>query len=513
MEWTFGDYVLNSDRAELAGPDGLVAIEQKPLELLFFLAQNADRVVTKDDVIDHVWGGRIVSDATISTAVKQARRAVGDTGSDQKIIKTIHGRGFRFIAGAPSASPRKLQEPSLEAPIGSAKPSIAVMRFQPFGGDQIGATVADAIPSEIITSLSRLHWLQITARGSSFRFSPDEIVPEEVGPKLNARYLVSGTVESIGNMITITVDLLSSADGRQLWSDRFAFAASDAQSARGGIVSSVISALELVVPRVEAEHTKDLPATSFDAWSHYHLGLRHMYRFSHEDNQRAAEHFKEAIALDPDFSRAHGGISFTYWQQAFMHFGDDRRELLNKAAEFARNALTADGEDPFANYNMGRAMWLSGDLDAGVDWLNRAVYVNPNYAQGHYTRGLTLLLSGEPDAAIGSAEKAMALSPLDPLFYAMLSTRAMSQLALGNNDAAVRLTNKAVNSPGAHFYIQMIAATAQELAGEHTRAERTARLVKNEMPSANKEMFFQAFPFAQGETRDMMSKSLERLGF
>lgn len=316
MGWAFGDYVLSRDRAELAGPDGPVHLEKQTLGLLIFLVENAGRVVSKDDIIDAVWGGRIVSDATVSTAIKQVRRAVGDSGSAQNTVKTIHGLGYRFVApvsqgtapAAPSPATTDENHPpadDLPSPIGADQASLAVLRFQFLGAETgvTGPTLADAIPAELILSLSKLRWLHIIARGSSFRFDPATALPEEVAARLHVRYIMTGSVEAIGSMLTISIEVLSAADGSVVWSDRYATELSEIHIARRDIIASVVSALEIHVPKFEADHARRLSPDQLDAWSHYHLGLRHIYRFSAADNDIAATHFRSALELDRDFAR------------------------------------------------------------------------------------------------------------------------------------------------------------------------------------------------------------------
>jgi len=522
MEWSFGDYVLSRDRAELLGPDGPIRIERQPLELLFLLAQNTDRVVTKDEIISVVWEGRIVSDATISTAVKQARKAVGDNGTEQSVVRTVHGRGFRFVASMHgSAQPASVREPeppqepsgAAQPPIGTAQASIAALRFRFLGSGRPGPEIAEAIPAELISALSRLRWLHVIARGSSFRFDPDAVVPEEIAQQLHVRYLLCGAVEAIGDTLTITVEILSAADGVLIWSNRYATTLSEIQHARHRIVSSVIAALELHVPRFEAEHARSLTPAQFDAWSHFHIGLRHMYRFNVIDNRVAAGHFRAALELDAEFARAHAGLSFTQWQGAFMQFGEDRKLLLHDATAAAQHALEIDPNEPFASFCMGRALWLEGDFEAGLGWLERALTINPNFAQCHYTRGLSMILGGATGEASAALDTAMALSPLDPLLYAMLSTKAISNIASENMDEACRLAVQAVHTPGAHFYISMIAAMALELNGDRDRAARYHDDALGKKPGANAGMFFQAFPFGNRELRSKLSGSLRRLGF
>lgn len=514
MEWRFGEYVLNRSRADLTGPEGSVRVEKLPLELLFLLAENYGRVVTREEIVKAVWGGRAVSESVISTAVKQARKAVGDTGASQSIIKTIHGRGFRFVAPLlPPACVSAADAPGTAEPaaIGSEMPSLAVLRFQLHGEAFSRHELGDGIPAELIASLSRVGWLHIIARASSFRFDPDSHNPEEIGRQLGVRYLLTGQIIFLGERLTITVELASAGDGALVWSERYTVPLHEVQMMRRDIVASIVGALEIHVPKFESEHARRLSPGQLDAWSHYHLGLRHMYRYNEADNLIASSHFRSAIELDGEFARAHAGLSFTSWQSAFMQYGDDRRQWINLAVGQAARALEIDGHDPFANFSMGRARWLEGDVEGGIDWLDRALTINPNYAQCHYTRSLSRLLAGAPLDAQQGADRAMRLSPLDPLLYAMLCTKGLSFMATGQFDEARRFAEQAVHVPGAHFYIFIVAAVAHELAGDRNAAEAWCEKGLACRPDLTAPMFFQAFPFKQPAMRSLFGEALSRL--
>lgn len=518
MEWRFGEYSLNASLIELNGPNGPIPVEKLVFNVLLFLLENADRVVTRDELIETVWDGRIVSESTISTVIKQVRKAVGDDGSKQAVIRTLHGRGFRFVAPVHqkrAAQPKTTDAPDAEPaekPIGTGRPSLAVQRFSLATDDQTASGIATALPAEIISSLSRMRWLHMISRGSSFQFDPKHTSPEEIGRRLGVRYLVTGLVERAPNALHVTVELLTTADGVLVWSNRYELGLSEVQLGRDEIVSSIISALDLEIPRNEARASKLLTAAEFDAWSHFHIGLSHIFRFEQQHNHIASEHFDAALALDPEFSRAHSGKSFVHWQNAFMNFGEDRAQLINKAVEEADQAILLDPNDPFAAFNQGRVRWLEGDLAGGVDWLSRSLMINPNSAQSHYNTGLLQLLSGEASEGLSSSKTAMSLSPLDPLNYAMLSTQSMAALVSEDFENAAALAGRAVQSPGAHFYIKLIAAVAHECAGHRETAAKLVQRARAQRPDASVEMFFRSFPFARPEDRRRISAAFASLG-
>jgi len=329
---------------------------------------------------------------------------------------------------------------------------------------------------------------------------------------LNVRYLVTGFVEHLPNSLNVYVELLSTADGSLIWSDRYSMGHAEIEVGRDAIVASIVSTLDLEIPRNEAEATRVLSDTEFDAWSHFHIGLAHIYRFDQQHNRLASEHFDAALALNPDFSRAHSGKSFVHWQNAFMNFGSGRAGFLRAAAKEAERAMSLDPQDPFAAFNLGRAQWLEGDIAAGLEWLNRALKVNSNSAQSHYNKGLLQVLNGASAEGNSASITALSLSPLDPLRYAMLSTQSMAALLEEDYEQAAFLAASAVQSPSAHFYIRLIAAAAHELHGDRTGASALLQPALEQQPDVSQDMFFRAFPFAKSQDRQRLHQAFLALG-
>ena len=255
MIFIFGDYELDSLKAELRRDGEAVPMERQAFDLLMLLADNAERVVAKDEIVEKVWDGRFISDSSISTAVKHVRRAVGDDGARQEVIRTIHGRGFRFAAPvtrqAPAMPAAEVPQVAPEAPGAADRPegpSIAVLPFAVFGSGTITPAIGDALPAELIAALSRLRWLFVTARGSSFRFRDGATPPSVLRQALGVGYALTGTVEVMGEMLTIAADLTRTDSGAVIWSDRYTTAIGDIMEARSRIVGDVVAALEVHIP-------------------------------------------------------------------------------------------------------------------------------------------------------------------------------------------------------------------------------------------------------------------------
>jgi TolB-like protein len=521
MIYRFDDFELDLDRGELRAAGQPQPVEPQVFALLALLIQNRERLLSQDELIEKVWDGRVVSDSAISSRIKLARQALSDDGKAQRYIRTVHRRGFRFVADVRvlSSSPRTVQQPEPEAatagaapPDPTGRPSIAVLPLQLLGDPGPYAAVADALPHELIAELARLRWLFVIARGSTFRLRGADTDPLEVGRLLGARYCMSGTLEVTARRLVITLELTDTRDGGLVWAERFAGTVDDVHLLREQIRTQLLAALEIQIPLHEAAQARLTVTENLDAWSAYHLGLQHVYRFNRADNAEAARLFEHAIALDPGFARAHAGLSFVHFQTAFLHQNDDVAGERQQARQYATRGLELDPLDPFVNFTMGRSYWLEGDLDTGLSWLERATSLSPNYAQGHYARAWTESLSCKESVAHEHVELAMRLSPLDPLRYAMIGTRALAYMSTEDFADAADWAERSARSPGAHVLIAMIATAAHALAGHDQQAAEWAANVRRRNPALTREDFFRAFPMRSLAARTKVDAALARFG-
>jgi TolB-like protein len=526
MMYRFGQFELDLAAVELRSDGKVVDLERQVFALLALLVENGERMVSKDEIIEKVWDGRIVTDAAVASRVKSARAALGDDGKSQQLIKTIHGQGYRFVAPArairsPAAAAASDAAAGKESSVAElvqrldrlSRPSLAVLPFRFVAGEERYAALANALPDELIADLARLHWLLVTARGSSFRVRAPDADFGDIGRLLGVRYYLSGTIEASADRLVVIVELVNTADGAVIWAERFAGRVDDVHTMREQIRAQVLVALELRIPLHEASLARLAPVGNLDAWSAYHLGLQHLYRFNRVDGVAATALFRRATEMDPTFARAYAGLSFVHFQNAFLHYTDDIAGDISAARRFAERGLELDPLDPFVNFTMGRTYWLQGDLETGLGWLERATDISPHYAQGIYARAWTEVLSGRAEEARQHVDLAMRLSPLDPLHYAMLATRAFTHIALTEDEQAAHWAERGARSPGAHVLISMVASAAHALAGDGARAAFWAANVHERSDSLTRRAFFRAFPMKSEPMRARLDRALAKVGF
>ena len=313
VQFSFGNYALDVDRRELRRGSEQISVGPQVFDLLVYLVKNRERVVSKDDLIESVWGGRIVSESTLTSHINAVRKAVGDSGEEQNLIRTIARKGFRFVgdiseerpAVTAKSSPAGQADPKRALPLPD-KPSIAVLPFQNLSGDPEQDYFADGVVEDIITALSRMRWLFVIARNSNFTYKGRAVDVKQVGRESGVRYVLEGGVRKAANRVRVTGQLIDASTGAHLWGDRFEGALEDIFDLQDQVTTSVVGAIAPQLEQAEIERAKRKPTENLDAYDYYLRGMASYYRRTREAITEALPLFYKAIALDPDFASAYG---------------------------------------------------------------------------------------------------------------------------------------------------------------------------------------------------------------
>jgi DNA-binding SARP family transcriptional activator len=372
-------------------------------------------------------------------------------------------------------------------PAATGAPRRAAICIMPFVDRTPSSTargaLADGLTEDIITRLAKLRVLFVIARGSVFALRERDIPPDEAGRLLNVEYVASGSVQRHGGRIVVTAELADTKVSRIVWTDEFTSKLDDAWRVPDEISNQIVASIAEEIEAAERNRAILKPPNSLDAWEAYHRGLWHMYRFSSDDNDRAAHFFQMALRQDPTFARAHAGLSFTHFQNAFLLRPADRQREIERAYDTAANGLIADDRDPAAHWAFGRALWLRGSQEEALREIEEALRLSPNFALGHYTLGFMHGQSGDPRVAIASADYSRQLSPFDPLMFGMLCSRALGHLRLGQYQDAADWAVKGAARPNAHVHILGIAATCLGAAGRIEEARHVVTSLRKTAPA------------------------------
>ena len=382
-----------------------------------------------------------------------------------------------------------------EVSSGARRASIAVMPFADWSADRVERGGAgDALAHDVITRLAKLRSMFVIGHGSVFALHERHIGPEAAGRMLNVDYVVSGSVRILGRRLTVHVELAETRTARIVWAEVFDHALDDAFVVLDEIGNRMVAALAAEIETIERNRAILKPPNSLDAWEAHHRGLWHMYRFTKADNARARHFFETAVRLDPGFARAHAGLSFTHFQNAFQGWAK-REPEVERAYAAAGRSLAVDDRDPTAHWAMGRALWLLRRHEQSVLELQSATELSPNFALGHYALAFVQSQGGDPQAAIAASDHSRSLSPFDPLLFGMLGARAMALVRAGRFEEAASWGVKAAARPNAHPHIHAIAAFSLALAGALDEARSYAATIRKMLPRYSAADFLGAFHF------------------
>jgi len=419
-------------------------------------------------------GGICISQTVLDHVKGKVPFEVEDVG--EQALKNIDRpvNVHRVIVGR--AAPRAASEaPALPLP---DKPSIAVLPFQNLSGDPEQEYFADGMVEDITTALSRIRWLFVIARNSSFTYKGRAVDVKQVARELGVRYVLEGSVRKAASRVRIAGQLIDGSTGAHLWADRFEGALEDIFELQDQMTASVVGAIAPRLEQAEIERAKRKPTGSLDAYDYYLRGVASFYRRTREGTSDALRMFYRAIELDPDFASAYGGAARCYCLRKVSSWMIDRGQEIAETARLARRAVVLGKDDAAALSAGGLALaYVVGDLDAAAGFIDRGLALNPNLATAWIDSGWARIWLGERDAAIEHLARAMRLSPLDPLIGRMQAAAAHAHFFAGRYDMASSAARMALQaSPDSHLALRG-AAASNALAGEPEQAQKAlARL-------------------------------------
>ncbi len=501
MQFLFADHTLDTNRRELHRGCARIAVEPQVFDLLTYLVQNRERVVSKDDLIASVWGGRIVSDSTLASRINAARKAVGDSGAEQKLIRTMARKGIRFVAAVriqpegggpanaavpPPGEPGGVTEPSRSAgsPVlpPSDRPAIAVLPFVNMSEEPEQDYFSEGISEDIITALSKLRWFMVIARNSTFSYKGKSVPMRQIAEELGVGYLVEGSVRKSGERVRITAQLNDVATGSQLWAERYDGNLADVFAVQDEITEAIVAAIEPQLYAAENFRAQRKAPESLDAWDLVMRALSHYWRVTREDNLAAQRLLEQAIAIDPNYAQALAvlAVSLTFG----THMGwEDRATAVPPAERAALAAMRADGEDPWAHLALGSVYVYQGRIEDALAVFETALRLNPNFslAQGYY--GLVLSWMGRWREGAEAAQRALRLSPRDPFCAIYQGVAAYAAYVGRDYDEATRLSRESIRQRNDFTGGLRVLTAAAAMAGEIALAKATLQELRRVHPN------------------------------
>jgi len=477
--YRFDRFVLDVARGALAVDGVECPLRPKSLALLKYLVENSGRVVSRDVIMQAVWPGVFVTEDSIAQCIKDIRRALGD--EQQRLVRTLPRRGFLFAAGARSDATADEQAPLQRSgdtsgdPAIPQKPSIAVLPFINLSGDSEQGYFADCITEDIITELSRFSELFVIARNSSFTYKGKAVDVRHVGQELGVRYILEGSTRRVGDRVRVTAQLVEAATGAHRWADRYDRKLEDVFAVQDEVARTIASILVAHVNRAEFERTSLKSPASWQAHDYYiraaGILMSFWSSFKREDVYEAQRLFRQALAVDPNYARAHAQLTII---DSILYSWSLDTDYLNpavidRAVHSGRTAVQLDPELPLAHCCLVVPLSQKGQHEAAVVAIDKALALNPSYTEPRFIIGL--IWAGEHRRAIELARTHMRAdpfySPFAPLWL------GLAHYMLENyGDALPPTLESLARTPNARGPHQQLAMTyAQMGRKEDARAE------------------------------------------
>jgi TolB-like protein/cytochrome c-type biogenesis protein CcmH/NrfG len=512
----FQDHLLDTDRRELRREQVPVAVEPQVFDLVVHLMENRDRVVSKDELIDKIWHGRSVSESTLTSRINAARKAIGDNGANQALIRTIARKGFRFVGdvrtqlgAVPPELGRLAQAPqALALP---DRPAIAVLPFTNMSGDRDQDYFSDGISEDIITALSKLRWFFVVARNSSFVYKGRAVHIHEVARELGVRYVLEGSVRRSGDRVRISAQLNDVSTGSHLWAERYDRELADIFAVQDEITEAIVAAIEPQLYAAENFRAQQKPPGSLDAWDLVMRALSHYWRITREDNTAAQALLEQATALDSAYGKALGLLATSHIFGAHMGWAD-MAATVPVAERAALAAVEADREDAWAHHGLAYTYLFRRRFDDALAEFELTLTLNPNFAMAHAFYGVTLCYAGRWQDGDVAARRALRLSPRDPLAAIYCGVAAYAQFIGRNYEASIQLARESMRQRADFVGAHRVLTAAAGMLGDTQLAASALQGLHRTQPGLSLAWLTRELPMLRAEDREHYLEGFRRAG-
>ncbi len=487
--YTFGPFRLDVAAGILFRGREPAALGQRAVALLSVLVEAAGAPISKDRLIERAWSGLAVDESNLAVQIGAVRRTLAEEPGGEHWIETLPRRGYRYTgpaiatedpgveAAAPDAQPAPA--PALALP---DNPSLAVLPFTNMSDDPEQEYFADGMVEDIITGLTRIKWLFVVARNSSFTYKGQSVSVSQVGRELGVRYVLEGSVRKAGPRVRVTGQLVEAETGAHIWAERYDRPLDDIFAVQDEITLNVVGAIEPSLREAEIERVKRKRPENLDA---YDLVLRALPRVSLAMPAEAAQAvplLERALVIESDYAFAHGLLAWCH--EIFFIRRGFKQESRDAAIRHARAAL-AYGRDHATALALGGFVIsvIEHDRATGLEAFEQALTVSPSSSFALFFGSSALAYAGEAERAIDWAERALRISPFDRLNYTAYHALAVGHFMRGRYDEAAHAARRAVQSiPNFSGSQGLLAATLAKL-GRVEEAKAAARQVLALEPS------------------------------
>jgi TolB-like protein len=501
---SFGPFRIEPRRGLMEGAKD-VRLTPKALELLAYLAKHPGEVVSKDELFEAVWPRTEVGDAALVTCIQELRKALHDDARDPRFIETLYRRGYRFIAKLPAAErpvSHDSERPALPLP---DRPSIAVLPFSNMSDDPDQEYFADGISEDLITGLSRIRWLFVIARNSTFVYKDRAVDVKQVSRELGVRYVLEGSVRRAGKRLRISAQLIDAVTGAHHWAERFDRELGDIFAVQDEITRNVVAAIEPRLLAAEGVRAFSRSADNLGAWELIARAQTQVARLTRSDNAAATDALKQTVRLYPDYAPAQSLLGFCLVFAAHMGW-IDRDQGLRAGREHIARAIALDDCDPWGQTAFGYCSMMERRTAESIAAFRRAVTLNPNSAVANCYLSHGLAFAGQDREAIERGEDAVRLSPFDPEMAMFLGGISVAHYVAGRFSEAAKCTEEILRLRPGFQGAQRLRCASLAQAGYTDEARALLATLRREHPELSIAWVRASVPY---QTPELMERFLE----
>jgi adenylate cyclase len=440
-----------------------MAIGSRALDVLGVLVGRAGDLVSRDEIIAAVWPATVVEDNNLNIQIAVLRRLLDHGQLEGSCIQTVAGRGYRFTAAvtrvaAEASTYAAALLPGAVPPLPDG-PSLAVMPFQNMSGDPEQEYFADGMVEEIITALSRIRWLFVIARNSSFTYKGQAVDVKQVGRELGVRYVLEGSVRKAGQRVRIAAQLIDATNGAHLWADRFDGSLEDVFDLQDKVASSVAGAIEPTLQEAEIRRSSERPTTDLTAYDLYLRALADWGSLEKHRIVRALDLLGQAMERDPQYGPALALAAHCHQRLELRGWTEDPEAARRTSLDLARQALRVCPDDPNVPALVAFVLGYFGeDIDVAIGLMDHCLTLNPSFAAGWHWSGVLRIFAGEPDLAIQHFETFLRLSPRDRVAAYLSSIGEAQFFSRRFDEAAANLLESLERAPSFPVTYRVLAA-------------------------------------------------------
>jgi adenylate cyclase len=502
----FGDVRFDVRSGEIRHDQRVVQLTPRAASVLALLIDRAQQLVTKQEMIDRIWDGRVVGDEALTSCIQELRRALDDNARQPRYIETRHRRGYRLIPSVTElAAPQSVTQ--------AEKPSVAILPFDNLSPDPAHGYLADGLVEDMTTALSRFGLFFVVSRNSAFTFKGRTVPVQEVGRALGVRYVVEGSVRRAGQKLRLTVQLVEAATGHHIWAERYDGDFTDVFELQDRIVEHIVGSISPSVRKAEIDRARMKRPENLQAYDYMLRAHPGLWLLEEEPHAEAMALLAKAIELDPTYAFAMARLAWCHSQRFSGLMRGDPEFHRRRAIELATDALRLDSEDPNVLIAAGTAYMLTrADLDRSLLLFRKALARDPNSWEGWQRLGIVHYHRSEADEAIEASERALRVGPRDPMGVYTRFNIGNAHFIAGRLEQAIAIYRAVLaERPGDPTFRRRFCAVLA-MAGKLDEARALARELIDQYPDVTLERVAAVLPF-RPELRDRYLDALRSVGF